>query len=108
MIVSTKDGVRKTNYGVSFLVLSHGHDSMITKMVYKPGDRVPLHNHPNEQSGFVLAGKYRIKFSGYDQEIGPGDSYTIPANVPHSIEILEAGEVLDIFTPPRRDFLDAK
>jgi hypothetical protein len=40
MIVSTKDGVRKTNYGVFFLVLSHGHDAMITKMVYKPGDRV--------------------------------------------------------------------
>ncbi|WP_425411958.1 hypothetical protein [Methylomicrobium agile] len=55
-----------------------------------------------------MAGKYRIKFSGYDQEIGPGDSYTIPANVPHSIEILKAGEVLDIFTPPRGDFLDAK
>jgi quercetin dioxygenase-like cupin family protein len=78
---------------------------MITKMLYKPGDRVPLHSHPNEQSGYVLHGKYEIVFSDYDQEIVPGDSYSMPGNVPHSLEIVGAGEVLDLFTPTREDFL---
>jgi len=105
MIVKSQDGKRKNFYGVDFIVLSHGPESMVTKMLYKFEDKVPFHNHPNEQSGYVLSGKYRIKFSGYDQEIGPGDSYSIPVNVEHSIEIIKAGEVLDFFTPPREDYL---
>ena len=53
----------------------------------------------------MLNGKYRIRFSEYGREIGPGDSYSIPADVLHSIEIIDAGEVLDFFTPPREDYL---
>ncbi len=105
MIVKSQNGKRKSFYGVNFVVLSHGPKSMITKMLYKLEDKVPFHSHPNEQSGYVLSGKYRIKFSEYDQKIGPGDSYSIPANVEHRIEIIEAGEVLDFFTPPREDYL---
>ena len=105
MIVKSQDGKRKSFYGVDFIVLSNGPESMVTKMLYKLEDKVPFHSHPNEQSGYVLSGKYRIKFSEHDQEISPGDSYSIPANVEHSIEIIDAGEVLDFFTPPRQDYL---
>jgi len=106
MILKGCDGIRKTNYGVEFQVLSYGPRSMITKMLYKLGDEVPKHTHDNEQSGYVLSGRYRIRFLGYDQVIGPGDSYSIPANIVHSLEIQEGGNVLDIFTPPRHDFLE--
>jgi quercetin dioxygenase-like cupin family protein len=106
MIVKTNNGIRRTNYGVDFRVLAYGTQSMVTKMMYKPGDAVPEHTHPNEQSGYVLSGRYRIRFPGHDQEIGPGDSYSILANVAHSLDVLEAGEVLDIFAPPRNDFLE--
>jgi quercetin dioxygenase-like cupin family protein len=105
MIVSHLNGLRKTNYGVNFLVLAYGSQSMVTKMLYKQGDAVPRHAHPNEQSGYVLSGKYRIRFAGCIEEIGPGDSYSIPANIEHSLDIIEAGEVVDIFAPPRQDFL---
>ena len=105
MIVKSQNGKRKSFYGVDFVVLSHGPESMVTKMLYKLEDKVPFHSHPNEQSGYVLSGKFRIKFSEYDQEIDPGASYSIPANVEHRIEIIEAGEVLDFFTPPREDYL---
>ena len=105
MIVKSQDGKRNSFYGVDFIVLSHGSESMVTKMLYKIEDKVPFHSHPNEQSGYVLSGKYRIKFSEYDQEISAGDSYSIPANVEHSIEIIDAGEVLGVFTPPRADYL---
>ncbi|MES9903660.1 MAG: cupin domain-containing protein [Sedimenticola sp.] len=105
MIVKSQDGKRNSFYGVEFLVLSHGPDSMVAKMLYKIEDNVPFHSHPNEQSGYVLNGKYRINFFEYDQVICAGDSYSIPANVGHSIEIIEAGEVLDFFTPPREDYL---
>lgn len=105
MIVNRCNGIRKTNYGVNFLVLAYGTQSMVTKMLYKHGDAVPRHAHPNEQSGYVLSGKYRIRFSDYNREIGPGDSYSIPANIEHSFDIIVAGEVVDVFVPPRQDFL---
>jgi quercetin dioxygenase-like cupin family protein len=105
LIVTSQEAQKKSFYGVDFAVLSYGPESMITKMLYKSEDNVPFHSHPNEQIGYVVTGKYRIKLSDYDQEIGPGDSYSIPVNMEHSIEVIEAGEVLDFFTPPRDDYL---
>lgn len=105
MIVTADEAKSRSFLGVRFLVLSHGPDSMVTKMLYKQDDFVPFHKHPNEQSGYVLSGRYRIRFGEYDQVVGPGDSYSIPKGVEHSIEIVKPGEVLDFFTPPREDYL---
>lgn len=105
MIIKSKEAVNKTFLGVDFVVLSHGKDSMVTKMLYKATDNIPLHSHLNEQSGYVISGKYKLKFNQYDEILKSGDSYTIPANIKHSIEIIEAGEVIDVFTPPRQDYL---
>ena len=105
MIVKGRGEQRRSFLGVDFALLAHGSKSMITKMLYKPGDSVPFHKHANEQSGYVISGKFRIRFAEFDQEIGPGDSYTIPENVVHSVEVIEPGEVLDFFAPPREDYL---
>ena len=78
---------------------------MVTKMLYKNGDSPPLHRHPNEQSGYVISGEYYVIIEGTRTRIGPGDSYTIPRDVKHSIEIIVPGEVIDVFTPPRSDYL---
>jgi len=105
MIVKSNEAQRRCFLGVDFVLLSHGPESMVTKMLYKKGDKPPLHKHPNEQSGYVISGKYRIVIGGVGHEIGPGDSYTVPRDVEHSIEIIEPGEVLDFFSPPRKDYL---
>ena len=105
MIVTSKNAQRRNFLGVDFLLLSHGSETMVAKMLYKKEDNVPFHMHPNEQSGYVISGRYRIVFGNNDQEIGPGDSYTIPHDVEHRIEIIEPGEVLDVFSPPRQDYL---
>lgn len=105
MIIKKQQAKHREFKGVSFDVLTVGEKSMVTKMNYKIGDQVPVHSHPNEQSGYVISGKYRIKFLNYDQILNPGDSYSIPENVDHSWEVIEAGEVIDVFTPPRQDYL---
>jgi len=105
MITKSVDAINKQFLGVDFVVLSHGRESMITKMLYKNDNIVPMHKHPNEQSGYVISGKYRIKFNDKDEIIKKGDSYTIPRDTLHSIEIIEAGEILDCFSPPRQDYL---
>lgn len=104
-IVKKEHATPKQFLGVDFVVLSIGKESMVTKMLYKSSDFVPFHAHPNEQSGYVISGKYKLKFGGETYSLAEGDSYCIPANVAHSIEIIEAGEVIDVFTPIRQDYL---
>jgi quercetin dioxygenase-like cupin family protein len=105
MIVRKDDAVHKSFHGVDFVVLACGIESMVTKMLYKASDRVPSHSHPNEQSGYVISGEYRITIRGVTQTISTGDSYSIPRNVEHSIDIIKPGQIIDIFTPPRADYL---
>lgn len=103
-VVKKENGVPRQFLEVDFVVLSIGNDSMVAKMLYKDTDNVPFHKHPNEQSGYVISGKYILRFGGQAYELTTDDSYSIPANVEHSIEIIEPGEVLDVFTPIRQDY----
>ncbi len=105
MIVKSEDAQRRSFLGVDFVLLSHGPESMVTKMLYKKGDNAPLHTHPNEQSGYVISGRYSITIDGAKHELGAGDSYSIPRGIEHGIEIVEPGEVVDFFSPPRKDYL---
>lgn len=106
MIIKKENATRKSFLGVDFVVLSVGKESMVTKMLYKTTDNVPMHSHPNEQSGYVISGKYKLQLNNKNSiVIEAGDSYSIPSNMNHSLEIVEAGEVVDVFTPPRQDYL---
>jgi len=105
MIVKSKDSKKRNFKGVDFEVLATGEKSMVTKMNYKIGDKVPVHSHPNEQSGYVISGEYKIQYGQILDKLKPGDSYCIPENVEHSWEVITGGEVIDVFTPPRLDYL---
>ncbi len=105
-MITKKDKSKKREFkGVSFELLSYGKKSMVTKMNYKLGDNVPFHNHPNEQAGYVISGKIHIQFETFDEVLEGGDSYVISENVEHSLKVIEEGEVIDVFTPPREDYL---
>jgi quercetin dioxygenase-like cupin family protein len=105
MVVKANNTQKRDFMGVSFDLLSVGKESMVTKMNYKAGDLLPIHKHPNEQSGYVLSGIYMLRTEDLDEILTKGDFYSIPANVEHSLEILEAGEIIDIFCPPGPDYL---
>ena len=103
--VKKENAVKKQFLGVDFEVLAIGKESMVTKMLYKESDSVPFHKHPNEQNGYIITGRYKLTFDKKEYILTNGDSYSIPANMEHSMEIIEAGEVIDIFTPVRQDYL---
>ena len=105
MIVKSNDSKHREFKGVKFEVLATGDKSMVTKMNYKIGDKVPHHSHPNEQSGYVISGEYLIIYGQINEILKKGDTYSIPENVEHSWEVLEDGEVIDTFIPPRQDYL---
>lgn len=104
-VVKKENATHRQFLGVDFVVLAIGKDTMVTKMLYKPTDAVPFHQHPNEQSGYVISGRYKLQLGGETFHLSAGDTYSIPANTDHAIDILEAGEIVDVFSPIRQDYL---
>lgn len=105
MIVKSENAKKREFKGVSFDVLAVGEKTMVTRMNFKMEDNVPFHKHPNEQNGYVVSGKYKIKFKDSEDVISSGDSYSIGEDVLHAFEVIEPGVVIDVFTPLRQDYL---
>jgi len=105
MIVKNRDAKNRQFKGISLDVLAVGEKSMVTRMNYKAGDVVPMHSHPHEQCGYVVAGRGRLTCGGEETVIEAGDSYYVPGGVPHGLVALEDGHIIDFFVPIREDYL---
>lgn len=105
MVTKKEDAKKRIFKGVSLDSLAVGEKAMVTKMNYVVGNFATTHTHIHEQCGYVISGKYRMTINDQVYELMPGDSDAVPGNVPHSFEVLESGEVVDVFTPIREDYL---
>ena len=87
-----------------------GRSVMLAHVYLKKGAIVPRHQHENEQYSYVLEGELKLWTGpeGDEQEhtLGPGDVLVIPSNLPHRAEAIEETLDLDVFNPPRQDWLD--
>lgn len=104
-VVHAQEAQNRNSFGVAFELLATGPQCMMTKMHYRVGNRIPFHAHPNEQIGYILFGRVRVLTRATAVELGAGDTYSIPANIEHSIEIIEDADELQVFSPPRPEFL---
>lgn len=91
--------------GTSRQVLSENPDLMVVAFNFQVGSEGSLHSHPHTQSTYVESGRFVFTVDSVETEIGPGDSFIIPSNTPHGCRCLEAGRLVDTFTPRREDFL---
>lgn len=86
-----------------------GERLMVAHIYLKKGCVVPRHSHENEQLSYLLEGTLRF-WTGADLEeervLGPGEVLVIPSNLPHKAEALEDTLSIDVFSPPRQDWLD--
>lgn len=105
MVTKKQEAKKRVFKGVSLDSLAVGEKSIVCKMNYVIGNFATEHKHPHEQSGYVISGKYLMTIDGIEHELNEGDSYAIPGNVPHSFKVIEGGEVIDVFTPIREDYL---
>lgn len=71
----------------------------------KAGAVVPRHNHENEQVTTVLSGRIRFLFDDGEVMVAAGQSLEIPPHAPHRVEALEDSLALDVFAPPRADWI---
>lgn len=89
-----------------------GERMMLAHVYLDKGAIVPTHKHENEQLTWIVSGalKFWIGEEGDpDREeivLGAGEVMYIPSNVPHKAEALEDTFDVDVFSPPRQDWLD--
>jgi len=86
-----------------------GDKVMLAHVYLKKGCIVPLHQHENEQITYILEGALRFWIGSEEAEpivVGAGEVLHIPSNIPHKAEAIEDTLDVDIFSPPRQDWLD--
>jgi quercetin dioxygenase-like cupin family protein len=82
-----------------------GEKSMLARLILRKGCIVPLHSHENEQITYILEGALKFSLQGKDIIVRAGEILLIPSHVPHSAEALEDTVDLDVFCPPRADWI---
>ncbi|MCE2421889.1 MAG: cupin domain-containing protein [Gemmatimonadetes bacterium] len=87
-----------------------GKKAMIAQVLLEKGAVVPEHSHENEQFTYILDGALRLWLgTGADEEVfdvRSGEILHIPSNLPHRALALEDTLDVDVFCPPRQDWLD--
>jgi quercetin dioxygenase-like cupin family protein len=83
----------------------HTENMTIARVRFEQGAEVAPHEHENEQVVMVLEGSMRFKVGDEEAIVSAGQSVSIPSNLPHSTEALEASLVLDFFSPRREDWI---
>lgn len=83
-----------------------GDQVMVARLHLKEGCVVPLHSHFNEQITHVQSGAMRFTINGKEITVRAGEFLCIPPHVPHMAVVLEDTVDIDIFTPPRQDWID--
>ena len=82
-----------------------GTHQMLAQTYLKQGALVPWHAHASEQMTYVLQGALKFRVEGEEIIVREGEVLHIPASAAHQAEALEDTFQLDIFSPPREDWL---
>lgn len=91
--------------GVARQVLAESPELMLVSVRFEEGAEGALHSHPHVQASYCASGRFRFRLDGAEHELRAGDSLMVPSGVEHGCLCLEAGELIDSFTPRRDDFL---
>ena len=89
--------------------LGHTEKLMLVVIDFEDGptsEPDPPHSHPHEQMSYVVAGELIVHIGDEQSRLGPGDMFTVPPNVEHTVQLLTAHvRLVDAFTPLREEFL---
>jgi quercetin dioxygenase-like cupin family protein len=83
-----------------------GQEIMLARVLLKKGCIVPQHSHHNEQLTYILDGALKFWIGGQEIVVHAGEVLCIPAHMPHKAEALEDTVDLDVFNPPRADWIN--
>ena len=83
-----------------------GGEVMLARVLLRKGCVVPRHSHHNEQLTYILEGALKFDIDGREIVVRAGEVLCIPPNMPHEAVALEDTVDLDVFNPPRQDWME--
>ena len=108
MVVRGQDAaIEPAEPGVTRQVLGHDPHLMMVRVTFEQGAVGYVHTHPHRQVTYVERGRFSFTLDGTITDVAEGDSWFVPPGVRHGATALEAGSLIDVFTPARADFLPA-
>jgi len=94
-----------TEPGVRRKIMAYGRDLMVVRVAFEAGAVGKPHQHPHRQACYVASGVFDVTIDGRTERLGAGDTFFVPANLIHGVTAVEAGQLIDSFTPMREEFL---
>lgn len=91
--------------GLKRKIMSYDDNMMMVKVSFEKGGIGALHHHFHTQMSYIDSGTFEITIGEKSQTLKQGDAYYIPPDVVHGALCIEAGVLVDIFTPFRADFI---
>ena len=91
--------------GVSRKIVTYDTNLMMVKVAFETGGVGAVHQHPHTQMSYVATGEFDITIADETRTVRAGDAYYIPPNVLHGAVCLQAGMLIDLFTPMREDLV---
>ena len=91
--------------GVKRKIMAYDDKLMLVKVAFETGGIGTVHQHLHTQITHVESGVFEIEIAGEKQVLKAGDAFFIPGNVWHGAVCLEAGVLIDTFSPVREDFI---
>jgi len=93
--------------GIRRKILTFDADVMMVRVAFEAGALGLPHSHPHIQCSLVEEGAFDITIAGRTERLVKGDSFLVPSNAVHGAVAIQAGVLLDVFTPMREDFVGA-
>jgi chondroitin AC lyase len=94
--------------GVKRQILGYDKHLMVVKVAFEKGSVGMPHTHIHTQSTFVASGKFEVVIDGKKRILSAGDGFYVAPNQIHGVKCLEAGVLVDSFSPAREDFVKNK
>jgi quercetin dioxygenase-like cupin family protein len=91
--------------GVRRRILAYGDAIMLVHVAFEAGAVGAPHAHPHLQCTLVESGVFDVTIDGVTQRLGAGDSFFVASNLVHGVTAIEAGSLVDSFTPMRAEFI---
>jgi quercetin dioxygenase-like cupin family protein len=102
---SADSDFQKVLDGITIKTLVFGKHTLLSEFRMERGSTLPMHSHPQEQTGRLLKGKIILTIGIDKSEVNPGDCWSIPGNMIHGAEILEESIAIEVFSPVREDYV---
>jgi len=94
-----------TEPGVKRQIMGYDGQLMMVKVMFEKGTVAKTHSHYHSQASCILSGKFEVTIGGEKTILSAGDGFYVAPDTIHGVVCLEAGTIIDTFSPMRASFI---